>query len=184
MPVRLDGKKIAALMAERGLTNEDIVKMTSLSPSTVDRVKNNRAERYSDHTVHQFAKALNCKPFELYKEEILKEAIGTSANQLVEDIVAQAVTEAVTVVVEEVAPETPVKSVVASVPDMTVNLPQALDIPTYIDHIIAEHEKEIETLVSTHSEYIKELRKEKRAWQIITAVLAIAVFVCTFFHLR
>jgi transcriptional regulator with XRE-family HTH domain len=184
MPLRLSGKKVKERMLVLNITPAELSKRSSLSPSTIDRITNDRANSYSNYTVKRLADALNCETFELFTEEAVKEAINEALSMAVENVVAEAVTEAVTVVVDEVAPDTPAQTVAENVPTMTVNVPPALDIPTYIDHIITKHEQEIEKLVSSNDAHIRELQKEKRAWQAIAAVLALAVFVCTFFHMR
>ena len=184
MPLRLSGCKVRERMLTKNITPADLAKKSGLSTSTIDRITNDRANSYSNFTIKRLADALDCEPFELFTDEAVKAALNEAFSQSIENVVAEAVTEAVTVVVDNVAPDTSAEALADNVPKMTVNVPPALDIPTYIDHLIAEHEKEIERIIESNNAQTKELRKEKRAWQTITAVLAVAVFVCTFFHLR
>lgn len=184
MPARVSGKKVREKMLAMDATPADLVKKTGLSVSTVDRILNDRATSYSTYTIKKLADALHCEPFEIFTEEAVKAAINESLAQAVENVVAEAVTEAVTVVIDEVAPETSPNTVAETVPPITVNVPPVLDIPVYIDHIVAEHAKEIATLLSAHREHLADLRKEKRAWQVAAGVAATVALVCVFLLLR
>lgn len=184
MPVRVSGQKVREKMMSLNITTADLIKKTGLSVSTIDRITNDRATSYSAYTIKKLADALHCEPFEIFTEEAVKAAINEALSQAVENVVAEAVVEAVTVVTDEVAPEAPAETVAEAVPPISVTVPPALDIPAYIDHIIAEHKQEIENITKSHDNHIADLRREKHAWQGIAGVLAAAVVVCALLLMR
>lgn len=184
VPRRIDGVKITQLQEERGWTNTDLARESNLSVSTIIRVKNNEAHNSSNFTVKCLAKAFGCDPAEFFKPEAIAEAINDSIAQTVSNVVTEAIAEAVTVVIDEVAPDTSPETLANTIPEMQLNMPLDLNINNYIERMAEAHRQEIDTLVKSHDDHLQELRKEKHAWQTITVILAVAVIICTFFHLR
>lgn len=174
MPSRLSATKIRAKMKAQNISPTAMARLTSLSPSTVDRVINGRATGYNDHTAERFANALGCTVFEILDDEYVAPAITTTIASSFETGIVGAVTEAVTVVVDDVAPKTPSGNVAETIPDMTVHLPQALDVAAYFTTIQEDHKSEIERIKEAHKEHLNDIRKEKNAWRMV-ALVSIAV---------
>ena len=183
MPRRIDGEKITALQEEMNMTNADLARESGVSVSTIIRVKKNEAHNSSNFTVKSLAKALNCQPADLYKEEAIKEAINEALAQTMSNIVAEAVAEAVTVVVDEIAPDTPMEAVAETIPEMQLNMPIDFNMQEYFDRLVTTHQLEVENIEKTHANHINDLRKEKHAWQAVTFILAIALFVSILLHI-
>ena len=58
MPLRLSGKKVKDRMLALNITPAELTKRSGLSPSTIDRIANDRANSYSNYTVKRLADAL------------------------------------------------------------------------------------------------------------------------------
>ena len=184
MPRRIDGAKVIALMEERDWTNADLAEHSHLSVSTIGRIKKNEAHNSSNITVRYLARAFGCQPADLYKEEAIKEAINESLTQTVTNVVAEAVAEAVTVVVDEVAPSVSPETVAKNIPPIELDLPIDFNAQLYFDRIEAAHKQQVSLMEAAHSEHLRDLRKDKRNWQIISAISFVVVIVCFVFSLR
>ena len=185
MPSRLSGKKVRAKMLALNITPAQLGYKSSLSPSTIDRIINERATSYNDYTVQRIADALGCSALELYSEEILETTIANASTQMVEDVVVKAVAEAVAVVVEDVSPETTVEDVAKTIPEIAATVPTALDVSRYFAYIQEEHRREVEELKELHKEHLNDVRREKNAWRMcaltasaLLAVCAVVLLVC------
>jgi transcriptional regulator with XRE-family HTH domain len=171
MPARISGKKARARMREIGLSPARLGSASGLSPSTIDRILNDRASTYNDDTVRRVADALQCSPFDLYDDTTVTAALAEAAPRAVENAIVEAVAEAVTVVAEELAPETPVQSVAESVPAIPVSLPPALDVAAYFAYIQEQHKNEVEQLTALHRDAITSARREAGVWRTVALVL-------------
>ena len=105
MPARCSAAKVRAKMMEAGITAGKLSALTTLSPSTINRVLNDKAYHSNDYTLQRLADVLHCSPYDLLRDEIVEEAVREEAANTVADVVAEAVMEAVTVVTDEVAPD-------------------------------------------------------------------------------
>ena len=170
MPSRLSATKIRAKMKAKNISPTAMAHLTALSPSTVDRVINGRATGYNDHTAQCFADALGCTVMEILDDEYVAPAITNAVSSVVETAIVEAVAEAVTVVVDDVSPKTPSGSVAETVPDMTVHLPQALDLAAYFASVQEDHKREIRELKELHNEHLNDMRREKNAWRMVAII--------------
>ena len=186
MPSRLSGKKVRNKMLSLNITPAQLALKSSLSPSTIDRIINDRATKYNDYTIQRIADSLGCSVFDLFDEEIVESALADASSQMVEEMVVKAVAEAVTVVVEEVAPETTIQGVAESMPNISTPVPPALDVSRYFTYIQEEHRREVEELQEMHREHLQDLRREKSAWRLL-AIIAnslLAIGILTFLLLH
>lgn len=171
MPSRLSGQKVRTRMREKGLSSARLNSISGLSPSTIDRILNDRASTYNDDTVRRIADALGCSPFDLYDDTTVAAALADAAPRAVESAIAEAVAEAVTVVVEEVAPEASAKSVADTVPAIPVALPPALDVSAYFAYIQEQHKSEVAQLRHAQQDSLDDLRREISTWRSVALVL-------------
>lgn len=170
MPSRLSGTKIRAKMLELDISPTAMIPLTKLSASTVDRVINNRATGYNDHTAQAFANALGCTVMDIVDDEYVVPVITNAISTSVETAIVGAVAEAVTVIVDK-----PADQVAQNVPDMTVHLPPALDVAQYFTTLQQTQEREIAEMKAEHDDHIHDLRKEMAAWKIVSALLFAAL---------
>ena len=176
MPQRLSVPKIKDRMSALGLNASRLQEKSQLSESTIDRILHGRATNYSNFTVTCLANALECPALDLFDDDAAADAIAASVSRVVESVVAEAVAEAVTVVVEETAPDVPSQSVAEAVPNIPVQLPDALDIPVYISHIKDQHAAEI----AAYTSCIEELRRERNVWRVLSLLMIAACVVLAF----
>lgn len=174
MPSRLSATKIRAKMQQNCISPTSMVTRTGLSASTVDRVINDRATGYNDHTAQCFANALGCTVMEILDDEYIAPVISNTVATSVETALVEAVAEAVSVVVDDVAPKTPTTSVAETMPDMTVHLPPALDVAQYVKTIQEEHQRTVDELKASHREHLADIRREKNVWRMV-AIAACAL---------
>ena len=188
MPSRLSATKIRAKMQQSCISPSSMVNRTGLSASTIDRVINGRATGYNDHTAQCFANALGCTVMEILDDEYVTPVINSAVSASVETAIVGAVAEAVTVVVDDVSPRTPTESVAQTVPDMTVHLPPALDVAKYVDHLQADHQREISEMKVAHQEHLADIRREKNVWRMVAlaacALIAVDMLFLLIFMLR
>lgn len=188
MPSRLSATKIRAKMQQNCISPSSMVTRTGLSASTIDRVINGRATGYNDHTAQCFANALGCTVMEILDDEYVTPVINSAVSASVETAIVGAVAEAVTVVVDDVSPRTPTESVAQTVPDMTVHLPPALDVAKYVDHLQADHQREIAEMKAAHQEHLADIRREKNVWRMVAlaacALIAVNMLFLLIFMLR
>lgn len=170
MPSRLSATKIRAKMQEKHISATAMVTLTALSTSTVDRVINGRATGYNDHTAQCFANALGCTVMEILDDEYVTPVINSAVSASIETAIVGAVSEAVNVVVDDVSPRTPPEIAAEAVPDMTVHLPPALDVAKYVDHMQADHQREIAEIKAAHQEHLADMRREKNAWRAVALI--------------
>ena len=186
MPKRLSGTKILAIMKVEGITQTELIRRSTLSPSTVEKVVHNRATRYSDYTAQCIADALGRTVMDIVDDEYVAPIISSAVSSSFETAIAGAVAEALTVVVDDVSPRTPSESVAQTVPDMTVHLPPALDVSQYVKTIQEEHQRTVEELKAAHQEHINDIRREKNAWRMVAlsacALIAIGMLFLLFFQ--
>lgn len=171
MPSRLSGKKVCALMVEKGFNSARLSTATGLSPSTIDRVRNNRATNYNDDTVLLIADALGCSPFDLCDDTTVAAAFVDAAPRAVENAIVEAVAEAVSVVVEKVAPDASAQAVAQNVPAIPISLPPALDVSAYFAYIQEQHKSEIAQLRHAQQDSLDDLRREISTWRSVALVL-------------
>ena len=184
MPSRLSGKKVQARMLIKDITPSQLATMSTLSPSTIDRIIHDRATNYNNYTVQRVADALECSPFELFDEEAVGAAISDAVSHAVENVVVEAVAEAVTVVVEEVSPQTSEQTIAETIPNISTSAPPVLDVPAYFGYIQEEHKRELEELRQEHESHLSDIRKEAAAWRKTATILMgiiVAVLLFTFF---
>ena len=182
MPLRLSGAKVRAKMSEKAISPARLASVSGLSPSTIDRIINDRASSYNSDTVQRIADAIGCNPFELYTDQAVNAAITQAVSTSVETVVVEAVAEAVTAVVEEVAPATPPPVIAKNIPELPVGIPPLFDVPAYIAHIKEEHQRDMEQLIAEHKDHTADLRRTARAWQTVAIALAALLFLCLIFH--
>ena len=188
MPKRLSGTKILAIMKAEDINQTELIRRTALSQSTVDKVIHNRATGYSDYTAQCIADALGRTVMEIVEDEYVTPVINSAVSTSVESAIVGAVAEAVTVVVDDVSPRTPSESVAQTVPDMTVHLPPALDVAKYVDHLQADHQREIADMKAAHQEHLADIRREKNVWRMVAlaacARITVDMLFLLFFMLR
>lgn len=174
MPARCDAMKIRARMNEHLMTAAQLADAAGLSASTMNRILNEKDYRTSDATLNMLAKALDCSPFDLLREEAIGAMIQQETEQAVTGVVAEAVAEALTVVVDEMAPsdDSPSPQEIAqAVPPMEVKTPPVLDVAAYIDHIKAACEKEVRAVLDR----LEDMRKNRNFWRLFCVLLLVAI---------
>ena len=172
MPQRLSVPKIKARMNALNLNASLLVTKSQLSESTIDRILHDRANNYSDFTVQRLAYALECSPFDLFDDN----AIAVTVARAVEGVVAEAVAEAVTVVMDETAPDVSAQHVAESVPNIPVQLPGALDVPSYFSYIQDQHKAEI----AAFEKLTSDLTGERNAWRLLSLLLIVVCVALAF----
>ena len=177
MPARCSAAKVRAKMVEAGITAGKLSALTTLSPSTINRVLNDKAYHSNDYTLQRLADVLHCSPYDLLRDEIVEEAVREEAANAVAEVVAEAVMEAVTVVTDEVAPDVDPERVAESVPPLPISTPHVLDVTTYLGYI-----KE------SNASRIAELQQSRNTWRTVAIVallallLSVAYFAWEIFH--
>ena len=175
MPTRISGQKVRSIMLSNNVTPSQLASTSELSPSTIDRILNDRASNYSNYTVQRLATALHCSPFDLFTEQAINTTLADSAATAVAEVVAEAVTEAVSVVVDEVAPHVSPEQVAEAVPNMSVNAPPVLDISSYFAYIQQSHRDELESLAKARDNHLADLRRERDVWRTAAIVFAVVL---------
>lgn len=185
MPKRLSGTKILAIMKVEGITQTELIRRSTLSPSTVEKVVHNRATRYSDYTAQCIADALGRTVMDIVDDEYVAPVINSAVSASIETAIVGAVAEAVNVVVDDVSPRTPPESAAQAVPDMTVHLPPALDVAKYVDHLQTDHQRELAEIKAAHQEHLNDIRREKNAWRMVAlsacGLIAVGMLFLLFF---
>ena len=176
MPARLSSVKIYRLMEILGLNTAKLISRSTLSESTINRILKGKATNHNNYTVSCICKALNCTLADIAEDDVIEAAINASVAHAVENVVADAIAEAVTVVMEETAPDVPSQSVAEAVPNIPVQPPDALDVPSYFNHIKDQHAAEI----AAYTSCIEELRRERNVWRTLSLLMIAACVVLAF----
>ena len=183
MSLPISGAKVRALMLAANINSTQLAQRTTLSPSTIDRVLNNRAVNYSEFTLQRIANVLGCSVYDLYSDETLPAAVADSAASTMASVVVGAVADAVSVVADDVAPDATPEELASAIPDITVPTPPALDVAAYFSYIQETHKTELENLQTSYNARIADLTREKRLWCGLTILLIASIIVWTLLHL-
>lgn len=183
MSLPISGAKVRALMLVADINSTQLAQRSTLSPSTIDRVLNNRAVNYSEFTLQRLANALGCSVYDLYSDETLAAAVADSAASAMTSMVVGAVADAVSVVADDVAPHATPEELARAIPDIAVPTPPALDVAAYFAYIQETHRADLENLQASYDARLSDLTREKRVWCCVSLFLIAVIAVWILLHL-
>lgn len=183
MSLPISGSKVRELMHTAGLNPTLLSQRTGLSPSTIDRVLNNRASNYSEFTLHQLANALGCSVFDLYTDEAIATGLADSDASAMTNVVVVTVPDAASTSADDASQLATPEVVAQAIQEITSTATPPLDVPAYFTYIQESHKAELENLRASYSDHIAELKREKRLWCVLSVVLIAAFVLWTILHL-
>lgn len=182
MALRISSTKVKSRMVEAGINSTHLAQKSSLSPSTIDRILNNRASNYSEYTVQRIANVLGCSVYDLYTDDAIATGIADSAANAVANVVVEAVADAISVVADDVAPEATPEEIAEAMPKINVTQPPAFDISAYFTYMQDTHKAEIEMLEKVHAaenaerdKHLEDVRRDKNVWRCVALILGAVI---------